>query len=247
MANPQPVRAIRNAPRTITQRSGSYSGKGMLTAELLVGFGIVLIRIIGDFTVDTTTGKAKSNVLHNSSVYGPFPIAVGLIGVFFVLSFLAASGGKKAKFAVVFGGLVVTALGVKSIGEIDKIAKTIGNIGTYKVPAPSGKEGSGASSPIAAVNIPGIPGSPGSPGTTNPVGVIGGSGPGGITPTPTGYSTLPIGDLGPGTSSINPGGTNSAVSTLPPGAILATNGTCPSGYIAFTLGDGTKACQIILH
>jgi hypothetical protein len=155
----------------------------------------------------------KTNVLHNSEVYGPFPIAIGLIGVFFVLSFLAASGGKKAKFAVVFGGLVVTALGVKSVGEIDKIAKTIGNIGTYQVPAPTGKEGSGASSPIAAVNVPG------SSGTTNPVGVIGGSGPGGITPTPTGTATLPIGDLG-GTGTVNPGGTQApgtGTATIRPG------------------------------
>lgn len=197
MANP-----VSDAAAKVTQRSGTYSGKGMLTAELLVGFGIILIRIIGDFTVDDATGKAKSNVLHNSEVYGPFPIAIGLIGVFFILSFLAASGGKKAKFAVVFGGLVVTALGVKSVGEVDKIAKTIGNIGTYQVPPPSGKEGSGASSPNATVTIPGASApadgspapSPAPTGSVSPIPLI----PPSIFPGGPGTGTTPVGTVKPG-------------------------------------------------
>lgn len=168
---------ITKAASKVTQRKGTYSGKGMLTAELLAGFVIILIRIIADFTVDDSTGTLTSNVLHNSSTYGPFPIAIGLIGVFFVLSFLAASGGNKAKLAVIFGGVVVLALGVKSVSEIDKIAGVIGNIGTYQVPAPSGQESSGASNPNTTVTTPGPTSSTfGStpPGTTN------------IAPTPTG-------------------------------------------------------------
>jgi len=215
--NARPTRAIIRAPRKITNRSGTYSGKGMLTAELLVGFVIILIRIIADFTIDDTTGKLKSNVLHNSGEYGPMPIATGLIGVFFILSFLAASGGKKAKAAVVFGGVVVTALGVKSVPQIGSIATYIGSIGTYQVPAASGTEGSGASSPITPVLLPG----------TNPIVGTGSLNPAGTQNTATiGTGTAPVQpgtppgdhrtDASNATCAVNPGGTNVPAGTGTP-------------------------------
>lgn len=138
MANP-----VYNTARTVTQRSGSYSGKGMLTAELLVAFIIVLIRVVADFSV-TGDGTAKGNVLHPSGQYGPLPIAAGLIGSFFFLSFLAMGGGTRAKVAVIFGGSIVVALGVKSYSEITKIGSVIGNVGSVVVPPASGSEESGA-------------------------------------------------------------------------------------------------------
>lgn len=141
---------ITKTANKITQRTGTYSGKGMLTAELICCFVIVFIRIVADFSVDETTGAVTSNVLHNADTYGPFPIALGLIGVFFILSFLAASGGTKSKLAVIFGGVITLALGLKSIPEIEKIATELGDIGSITVPTATGVESSdlsGASNP----------------------------------------------------------------------------------------------------
>ena len=189
MANP----VTRTADK-ITQRSGTYSGKGMLTAELLACFGIVFIRIVADFTVDESSGAVTSNVLHNSSTYGPFPIAIGLIGAFFVLSFLAAGGGTKAKIAVIFGGIITLALGLKSIPEIEKIATELADIGSITVPAASGTESSdlsGASNPNAPIT--GILGTLGTTGTTGTTGT---------------YAPTPTGTAGPNPGTLfNPAGT----------------------------------------
>jgi hypothetical protein len=135
---------IRQAPRRVTER-GPYSAKGMLTAELLAGGLLVLIRVVADFEVQTD-GTVQGKVLHPKGQYGPMPILAGLIGSFFVLSFLAASGGTKAKVAVLFGGVIVLTLGMNSVNEIKTVSGTIGNIGSISVPGASGSEGSGASS-----------------------------------------------------------------------------------------------------
>lgn len=178
MANP-----VTRTAQKITQRSGTYFGKGMLTAELLIGFAIILIRIVADFEVDDETGSARGNVLHPSGTYGPFPIAVGLIGVFFVLSFFAASGGTKAKLAVIFGGLVVLALGVNSAGAIDIIATSLGSIGSVTVPAASttveSSDVSGEGNPDINITVP----SSQSTGT-GPIGSANNP-----APTPTGSNT----------------------------------------------------------
>ena len=131
------------AATAVTQRSGAYSGKGMLTGLLLLGLLIVLIRIVADFEV-SGDGSAKGNVMHPSGQYGPLPITAGLIGSFFLLSFLAIGGGTRAKIAVILGGCIVLTLGVKSLPEIEKISTTLGAIGSVVVPAPSGTEESGA-------------------------------------------------------------------------------------------------------
>lgn len=141
MANYTPGRAA----TAVTQRSGSYSGKGMLTTELLIGFVLVGVRIVADFEVQQD-GTAAGKVLHKQGQYGPLPILAGLIGSFFFLSFLAAAGGTKAKIAVILGGIIITTLGVESFSEITKIAQTLGTVGTVVVPGASGFEGSGASS-----------------------------------------------------------------------------------------------------
>ena len=47
-----------------------YSGKGMLTGLLLIGFVIILIRIVADVEV-SGDGSVKGNVLHPSGEYGP--------------------------------------------------------------------------------------------------------------------------------------------------------------------------------
>lgn len=146
-----------NPAKTITQRSGDYSGRGMLTAELLVAFVIVAIRIVADFSatpVPAGSGGSgnlvtKGNVLHPRGQYGPFPIAVALVLTFFALSFVAVGGGRRAKVAVILGGTIVLALGMKSVPEIEKITGTIGAIGTITVPKASGTE-SGLIAPAPA-------------------------------------------------------------------------------------------------
>ena len=223
---------ITRAANKITQRSGTYSGKGMLTAELLACFVIVFIRIVADFSVDETSGAVTTNVLHNADTYGPFPIALGLIGAFFVLSFLAAGGGTKAKLAVIFGGLITLALGIKSVSEIEKIATELADIGSITVPTASGIESSdlsGASNPNS--DIQSILGSLG----TNAAGTTGTTNP---PPTPnTGTTTPPSPAGGPQNPNVFtqlPQVTNPNVYTqLPPGGQNNTqpqipgNGTVP--------------------
>jgi hypothetical protein len=109
----------------------------MLTAELLTCFILVGIRVVADFEV-SEGGEVKGNVLHPSGQLGPLAILAGLIGSFFILSFLAAAGGTKAKLAVIFGGIITLGLGIKSLAEIEFVAGTIGKIGTVVVPPPSG-------------------------------------------------------------------------------------------------------------
>ena len=121
--------------------SAPYSGKGLLAAELLIGFALVAIRLVADAEVadDGTTVKAK--VLHQQGEYGPIPILIGLIITFFVLSFVAAGGGTRAKLAVIFGGIIITALAVNSYSQIQFIAGVFGSIGQISAPAPAGQMG----------------------------------------------------------------------------------------------------------
>jgi hypothetical protein len=126
----------------ITQRP-DYSGKGMLTGLLLIGFVIILVRVVADFEV-SGDGSAKGSVLHPAGEYGPLTIAVAMIASFFFLSFLAIGGGTRAKLAVILGGCIVLTLGVKSYPELVKVGSVIGTIGTVTVPPPSGTEESGA-------------------------------------------------------------------------------------------------------
>ena len=132
-------RTARAAPSAITQRSGSYSGKGILTAELLTGFVLVAIRLVGDYQIQEG-GAVKGNIIHPQGQYGPIAILTGLIGSFFLLSFLAAAGGTRAKVAVIIGGCIVLTLGVNTYrgGEITKLASTFGKIGTIAVPPAQG-------------------------------------------------------------------------------------------------------------
>lgn len=133
------ARAPGRTARAVTQRSSSlYSGKGMLTAELLVGFALVAIRLVADAEVADDGTTVKANVLHPAGQFGPIPILAGLIGTFFLLSFVVTGGGTKAKLAVIMGGAIILTLGVRSLPEIEKIASTFGKIGTITAPQPQG-------------------------------------------------------------------------------------------------------------
>jgi hypothetical protein len=212
-----PRNYVVNTAQKITQRSGSYTGKGMLTAELLVGFLIVLIRIVADF--DSSTGKG--NVLHPQGQYGPMPITAALILTFFMLSLLAMGGGTRAKIAVIFGATVVIALGLNSVTEFQTVSSTIGNIGQITVPAPSGTEGSGASNTSQSLSALGILGNQ----QVTPAPVANGTGPIGSptnpAPTPTGSLPPSLGTLAnlppgrPGSGTMHPGTTPS--DNNPPG------------------------------
>jgi hypothetical protein len=126
-----------SAARAVTQRSGEYSGKGVLTAELMIGFVLVAIKLVAHFEIQED-GSVKGKVVMPQGQYGPIAVLVGLIGVFFFLSLLALGGGTRAKLAVIFGGIVITALGVNTYGDIATIATTFGNIGQVSVPQAAG-------------------------------------------------------------------------------------------------------------
>jgi len=125
------------AANRVTQRSGTYSGKGMLAALLLAGFVIVAIRLVADYELQDD-GSAKGTVMHPQGQYGPLAICAGLIGSFFLLSLLAMGGGTRAKLAVLMGSAIILTLGVKSYGEITHVGTTFGSIGKIAVPPPSG-------------------------------------------------------------------------------------------------------------
>jgi hypothetical protein len=120
------------AARTVTERR-SYSGRHMLTAELLIGILIVAIRAVSDYEPQAD-GTVRGKVGHPEGQYGPLPILAGLIVTFFLLSFLAASGGLKAKLAVIAGGIIDLALLLKSGDEFTKVSATWGEFGKAKVP-----------------------------------------------------------------------------------------------------------------
>jgi len=136
-----PAGGLARAPLTGAQNvtgagtaAGRYSARGMLTAELLAGAGIVAIRAVADYEPQAD-GTLKGKIGHPSGQYGPLPILAGLIGTFFLLSFLAARGGTRAKVAVIGGGLIVLVLGMKSVDEMTKVSQTFGSFGKGKVPA----------------------------------------------------------------------------------------------------------------
>ena len=136
---------VYNTASTVTQRSGSYSGRGLLTTELLAGFVIVLIRVVADFQVQSD-GSVSGKVLHPQGQYGPLPILAGLIGSFFFLSFVVMKGGTAAKLAVITGGAIVLTLAMKTVmdPEVAATLGTIGKVGSIVVPPASGTEETGA-------------------------------------------------------------------------------------------------------
>lgn len=123
---------------------GVTAGKSALAAELLLGYGIVLIRVVGDFEIQQD-GAVKGKIGHPQGQYGPFPIAIALTLAFFLLSFLARFGGAKATIANILGGIIVLTLAMKSNTEIMKVASVFTGIGKIAVPSPTGNESSGAS------------------------------------------------------------------------------------------------------
>ena len=163
----QPVtvrRAARSglgATRRVTERRG-YSGKRMLTAELLVGFLIVAVRAVGDYEVQAD-GTIKGKIGHPKGQYGPLPILAGLIVTFFLLSFLAAAGGTRARLAVIAGGVIDLALLMKSGTEFAKVSSTFGKLGHAQRPAGSWEtSGTAWGEPISGTSSPNAPPPPGS-------------------------------------------------------------------------------------
>jgi hypothetical protein len=138
------------AAEAVTVRGGGlYSGRRMLTAELVVGILIVAVRAVADYEPQAD-GTIKGKIGHPKGQYGPLPILAGLIMTFFVLSFLAASGGTKAKLAVIFGGVIDLTLLMRSAKEFETVAATFGRLGHAQVPKGSWQTGgTAAGDPIS--------------------------------------------------------------------------------------------------
>jgi hypothetical protein len=85
----------------------------------------VAIRALGDYQLtDEGTQRGTLNAPENGG-YGPFTVLAGLIASFFLLSFLAAGGGRKAKIAVAAGALIDIVLLMKSTDEVGTVANFI--------------------------------------------------------------------------------------------------------------------------
>lgn len=160
----QRARSTRDLGRTGTRAASRiaagrrpYSARGMLTAELLIGVGIVALRAVADYEPQQD-GTLRGKVGHPKGQYGPLPVLAGLIMTFFLLSFLAARGGTRGKVGVIAGGLIVLVLAMKSTGEFETVATTFGSFGTAR-PPPGDWQTSGpqAGSPITGGGVPASP------------------------------------------------------------------------------------------
>jgi hypothetical protein len=123
---------VRGASKVTTRRR-RYTPAGLLTAELLTGAGIVVLRMVADYEPQAD-GTLRGRVGHPKGQYGPFPILAGLLVIFFLLSFLAQQGGPRAKVAVIAGGLIDLVLAMKSLDEINRTAATFSHFGQAHVP-----------------------------------------------------------------------------------------------------------------
>lgn len=140
-----------------------YTARGMLTAELIAGVIITAIRAVADYEPQAD-GTLKGKIGHPSGQYGPLPVLAGLIVTFFLLSFLAASGGTKAKLAVIFGAAVIIALGMRSSDEIGTVAGTFAKFGKARAPAGNWQtSGSQAGTAFATGDSGSSGGPPGAP------------------------------------------------------------------------------------
>jgi len=145
----QAGRRLVDAAGQVTQRRRPATSDA-LTGELLLGAGIVAIRAVADYEPQSD-GTLKGKIGHPKGQYGPLPILAGLIGTFFLLSFAAARGGLTARLAVIFGAVVVLALGMKSTSEMTTVAATFTSFGKAKVPAGDWQTSGGQSgAPVTA-------------------------------------------------------------------------------------------------
>lgn len=140
-----------------------YTARGMLTAELLIGVGIVALRAVADYAPQQD-GTLRGKIGHPKGQYGPLPVLAGLIMTFFLLSFLAARGGTRAKVGVIAGGLIVLVLAMKSLDEFETVATTFGSFGTAK-PPPGDWQTTGAQAGSPITSGGGTASPPGSGGT----------------------------------------------------------------------------------
>jgi hypothetical protein len=158
----------------------------MLTAELIAGILIVAVRAVADYEPQAD-GTLQGKIGHPKGQYGPLPVLAGLIISFFLLSFLAAGGGLKAKLAVIFGATIDLALLMKSSAEFEKVTATFGTFGKAKLPPGSWQtSGTAAGAPISGT----LPAPSGGGGGT---GSGGGGGKGG-SHIPAGFpsGTIPV-------------------------------------------------------
>jgi hypothetical protein len=125
-------RGIGRGAAAVTTRK-KYTATQLLTAELLAGAGIVALRTVGDY-VPQQDGTLKGVIAHPQGQLGPLPTLAGLIGTFFLLSFLAARGGTRAKVAVIAGGIVILVLAMHSTDEFKTVADTFSHFGHARVP-----------------------------------------------------------------------------------------------------------------
>lgn len=133
-------RTARRSRDFVTVRHGAGAVLGI---EYLIFLWLILIRAVVHYTPGSTklsssgdtltvtkgkvsppanqTGKAGTILAKNQ--LGPLPVFAGGTGVFFVLSFLVAHGGKAASWANAFGALLLVTLALKSLPEINTIAQ----------------------------------------------------------------------------------------------------------------------------
>jgi hypothetical protein len=101
-------------------------------AEFLVFLGIVSMRAIADYVPgsqgEATEGTTKGTVTPASGQLGPLPILAAGFVLFFILSFLAAQGGTRARVAGMAGLIVDVVLLMNSLPELGTVSKSFGNV-----------------------------------------------------------------------------------------------------------------------
>jgi len=120
---------------------GARGGQHALMAEFLVFCGLVAMRAVADYvpsdqgqaTEGTSAGSITGLTLAEQQAseqhgkpagqLGPLPVLAAGFVIFFVLSFIAARGGRAAQFAAAAGAVIDVALLLKSMPELQTVSQ----------------------------------------------------------------------------------------------------------------------------
>jgi hypothetical protein len=156
----------------------------------------------------------------------PLVIFAGGTAAFFVLSFLVARGGKPALVANAFGGLMVVALAVNSVPEIEILSKWFEAASDKAVPVT--KTTAKAPTNISLADYA----------TANA---------GGVNPTPVYGTATPVEIVGiqPGGGAVSTGGAPSAPTGVNPGGTMIPGGTASTSTASGAAPTALAAGQSI--
>jgi hypothetical protein len=142
--NPRPGQFYA-AGRQGAQAVAGRGGAGLMAA-FMFAVAIVALRALADY-VPKDSGTSAGTEQPPSGQLGPLGILAGLIGTFFILSFLAAGGGARAKAAGVAGLIIDVVLLLNSLPELEVLS---GHLASLKPGVPAASASGAGSTGVGA-------------------------------------------------------------------------------------------------